>query len=123
MKPTGKRDEFDGYLWVVWANLTAACKKTFFDETDIGSNFLKLRNYCKICSSVRKTPPFLCQRRCEQNHALIKEMFSNVPDNAAAGIFGNENIREATVPEAEDHFQSHQSFLNSSTCEQTPFRV
>lgn len=48
---------------------------------------------------VQKTPPFLCRRR-DQTDTLMKEMFYNVPDNAAAGVFGNENSREATVTEA-----------------------
>lgn len=50
---------------------------------------------------MQETPPFVCQRRRDQTPALTKEMFSNVPDNAAAGGFGNENIREASVPAAE----------------------
>lgn len=78
-----------------------AARKLFCQQQRSVRTFSSCAIIAKSCSRVRKKLlPFLCQGRRDQTSALMKEMFSNVPDNAASGVFSNENSRGATVTEA-----------------------
>lgn len=66
-----------------------------------------------------RIPPSCCQSCNDQTGALMKEMFSNVPDNTPAVVVVNENSRAVTVLEVGQITLDH-SLRGSGSCERYP---